>query len=75
MVLGRAIGIRADRDAVLAEIFGSLDGAAGRLTAFLERLGVKTTFSSYGVTSDESEAMIRHALDGARGRNFIGVAA
>jgi phosphonate metabolism-associated iron-containing alcohol dehydrogenase len=75
MVLGRAIGIRADRDAVLAEIFGSLDGAAGRLTAFLEGLGVKTTFSSYGVTSDESEAMIRHALDGARGRNFIGVAA
>ena len=76
MVLERAIGVLADRDAMLAEIFDRpLNGAADWLTAFLVGLGVKTTFSDYGVTPDESESMIRRALDGARGKNFIGVEA
>ena len=73
MVLERAAGRDAGRDAVLAAIFdGDLARAPARLRAFLESVGVKTDFADYGVTRDESERMIAHALDGVRGRNFIG---
>ena len=73
MVLGRAIGARSDRDAVLASVFdGDLAGAPGRLDAFLRGLGVRTAFGDYGVSDDESRRMVLHALDGVRGRNFIG---
>jgi hypothetical protein len=77
MVLERAIGQRADRDAVLARALGTSPGAGlreapARLAAFIERLGVKTRFSDYGVSDDEARAMVRHAQDGARGKNFIG---
>jgi hypothetical protein len=41
---------------------------------FLEGLGVSTRFESYGVTEAESARMITSALDGVRGKNFIGVA-
>jgi len=34
-------------------------------------LGVSTSFSSYGVSVEESDRMIAHALSGPRGRNFI----
>ncbi len=73
---GARIGVDAARDAVLARIFGvDLRGAPARLTAFLEGLGVRTQFDAYGVTAQESERMVADALDGVRGRNFIGVAA
>ncbi len=72
MVLARAIGRRADRDTVLAQALGDLDEAPGRLTAFIERLGVRTRFADYGVSEEEAERMVAHALTGARGRNFIG---
>lgn len=72
MVLERAIGRRADRDAVLERALGPLETAPRRLSAFIEGLGVKTRFSDYGVGDDEAEAMVAHALTGARGRNFIG---
>jgi len=73
MVLERAAGRDAGRDAVLAAIFdGDLAGAPARLRAFLEGVGVKTDFADYGVTRDDSERMIAHALDGVRGKNFIG---
>ena len=42
---------------------------------FLEGLGVSTRFESYGVTEAESARMITSALDGVRGKNFIGVVA
>ena len=74
LVLGRAIGRRADRDAVLAAALGPLDGAVERLTRFIEDLGVKTRFADYGVTDDEAETMIAQALTGARGHNYIGTA-
>ena len=73
MVLERARGKRADRDAVLGEIFdGDLRRAPDRLRAFLEGVGVATEFSSYGVDAAESQRMVAQALEGVRGRNFIG---
>jgi hypothetical protein len=73
MVLERAAGRRADRDAVLAQIFdGDLAQAPRKLRAFLEGVGVATEFSAYGVDAAESQRMVTQALDGVRGRNFIG---
>jgi phosphonate metabolism-associated iron-containing alcohol dehydrogenase len=73
MVLQRAIGRRADRDAVLREALAvPLDDAPRHLAAFIESLGVKTKFADYGVSAEEAERMVAHAQGGARGRNFIG---
>jgi alcohol dehydrogenase class IV len=72
MVLERAIGADASRDAVLAAIFGDLAAAPGKLREFLRALGVKTEFSDYGVPEADSRRMVAQALDGVRGRNFIG---
>jgi len=73
MVLERARGADAGRDAVLAAIFdGDLADAPQRLRAFLESVGVRTDFAHYGVTEDDSSRMIAAALEGVRGRNFIG---
>ncbi len=75
LVLGRAIGLRPDRDAVLAQAFdGPLADAPARLAAWLERLEVSTRFESYGVAPEESRTLIEAALRGTRGRNFIGAA-
>ncbi len=74
MVLERAIGSRADRDAVLQRALGPLDQAPRRLASFIEALGVKTTFADYGVGDEQAQQMVAHALTGARGRNFIGSA-
>ena len=73
LVLERALGRRPDRDAVLAQVFDvPLAHAPAHLAAWLAALGVSTRFESYGVAADESRAMIAAALEGARGRNFIG---
>ena len=73
MVLKRAIGVDAARDAVLARVFDvPLAQAPAMLAAFLESLGVSTRFDSYGVSDAESQKMITNALDGVRGKNFIG---
>ena len=73
MVLARATGIDAVRDHVLAQIFGDdLAAAPAALADFLERLGVSTRFESYGVDAAEATQMVDTALDGVRGRNFIG---
>lgn len=75
MVLARAIGRRADRDAVLEQAMGGpLASAPVRLARFIEQFGVKTRFSDYGVSDEEAEQMVRHAQGGARGKNFIGTA-
>jgi phosphonate metabolism-associated iron-containing alcohol dehydrogenase len=76
MVLARASGIDHGRDAVLARIFGEDLGAApARLTRFLEELGVSTRFSAYGVSTDDEARIVTAALDGVRGKNFIGAGA
>ena len=73
MVLARAIGVDAGRDAVLESAFdGDLRDAPRRLAEFLERVGVQTEFAAYGVTDDDSRRMIAQAMTGVRGKNFIG---
>ena len=73
MVLERAIGVDAGRDAVLASAFdGELRDAPRRLAEFLECVGVRTEFAAYGVTDDDSRRMVAQAMDGVRGKNFIG---
>lgn len=76
MVLGRATGADSGRDAVLAQVFdGDLASGPQRLRAFLASVGVKTEFSAYGVSEEESRAMVSFALGGVRGKNFIGARA
>ncbi|MEN9771466.1 MAG: NAD-dependent methanol dehydrogenase [Pseudomonadota bacterium] len=76
MVMTRAIGIDADCDCALADIFGGdLAKAPQKLEQFLQSVGVQTAFSDYGVSDEESNQMVINALDGVRGRNFIGAAA
>ena len=76
MVLDRALGVDAGRDAVLARIFGQdLASAPAHLTRFLEELGVSTRFASYGVSAEDAQSLVAAALDGVRGRNFIGAQA
>ncbi|MEO5766110.1 MAG: iron-containing alcohol dehydrogenase [Casimicrobiaceae bacterium] len=73
MVLERAIGTDLARDAVLASIFDTnLRDAPRFLSAFLERLGAGTRFDTYGVSDAEAQRMVAAALDGVRGRNFVG---
>jgi alcohol dehydrogenase class IV len=73
MVLERARGKDPGRDAVLASIFeGGLASAPQALRAFLESVGVATDFAAYGVAEDESRRMVAQAMDGVRGKNFIG---
>lgn len=73
MVLGRARGLDAGRDAVLAAVFGDLGAAPEKLRRFLEGVGVESEFAAYGVSDDEAQRMVAQALDGVRGRNFIGL--
>lgn len=74
MVLERATGVDAERDAVLASVFdGDLASAPERLAVFLQGVGVKTEFSDYGVAREDAHRMVDQAMDGVRGRNFIGV--
>ena len=73
LVLGLAWGRDAARDRTLQRIFGNdLDKAQDQLREFLHSLGVKTEFSDYGVTAEQAEQMILSAMQGARGKNFIG---
>ena len=73
MVLERARGRDPERDAILASVFdGDLAGAPARLRAFLRSVGVSTEFAEYGVAPEEAARMVESALDGVRGRNFIG---
>ena len=66
------IGRRTDRDGVLQSALGRLDDAPQRLAAFIESLGVKTRFADYGVSDEQAQSMVAHALTGPRGKNFIG---
>ena len=75
LVLERAIGHVPERDAVLASVFDvPLASAPDHLAAWLEELDVSTQFESYGISAEESRALVESALAGPRGRNFIGEA-
>jgi alcohol dehydrogenase len=72
-VMRWAMGADPQCDAVLRRIFGpDLEAGAQRLTAFLQGLGVKTDPSVYGVSSSDWARLVDKALEGERGRNFIG---
>lgn len=76
LVLGLAWGHDKARDRTLQRIFGNdLNQAQHQLREFLHSLDVKTEFSDYGVTAEQAEQMINFALQGARGKNFIGALA
>jgi phosphonate metabolism-associated iron-containing alcohol dehydrogenase len=73
LVLGLAWGHDEARDRTLQRIFGNdLDKAQSRLREFLHSLDVKTEFADYGVTPTQAREMIDFAMQGARGKNFIG---
>ncbi len=73
MVMRWAIGQDRDCDATLRLIFGDdLAAGAERLRAFLEGLGVATEPASYGFDGAAWGQLVERALDGERGRNFIG---
>lgn len=73
LVLEKAWARSPDRDRTLHRLFGTdLAAGAARLRAFLQGLGVKTEFADYGVADAEAAAMIARAMEGARGKNFIG---
>ena len=73
MVWRMAAGVDAGRDRVLARVFseGERD-PPGRLEAFLHGVGVGTRFADHGVEEGEGRRMVEAALEGARGRNFVG---
>lgn len=73
VVMGWAIGNSADCDAALRRIFGpDLNEGIRKLNAFLEGIGVKTDPAAYGVTPPEWTRLVEKALEGERGKNFIG---
>jgi phosphonate metabolism-associated iron-containing alcohol dehydrogenase len=73
LVLGLAWGHDEARDRTLQRIFGNdLHKAQVQLREFLHSLDVKTEFADYGLTQKQAEEMIRFAMQGARGKNFIG---
>lgn len=60
-------------DDSLRQIFGKgLDQASDRLAAFLDSLGVTTLPADYGVGPDEWMQIVKDAVGGERGQNFIG---
>lgn len=72
-VLGLAWGKNKSRDAILQHLLGeNLEDAQSKLLNFLNSLNVKTEFSAYGVDESARAEMINYAMQGARGRNFIG---
>ncbi len=72
MVWRMAWGKRADRDAVLSQVFGpQVADPANALEHFLLSIGVSTDFKDHGVGEAQAKAMVARALQGPRGRNFI----
>lgn len=73
IVMRWAMGVQPQCDAALRRVFGpDLEAGAERLEAFLEDLGVDTAPSAYGVSAPEWDRLVGKALEGERGRNFIG---
>jgi alcohol dehydrogenase len=73
MVMGWAMGKSSDCDAALRRIFGSdLNEGIRKLRSFLEHIGVKTDPAAYGVSPADWVRLVEKALEGERGKNFIG---
>ena len=68
-----AIGASPDCDNNLRRIFGGdLEAGADRLNMFLSELGISEDPASFGVGPDAWRSWVDDAIDGARGKNFIG---
>jgi hypothetical protein len=73
LVWRMAAGSDPGRDEVLKRVFGAgVADPAERLERFLHGVGVATRFADYGVADAEARDMVERALDGVRGKNFIG---
>jgi len=73
MVMQAAVGVDAECDATIAAIFDCpAEEAAGRLSGFLQALGVATEPSAYGIEDERWREIVTAAISGPRGRNFIG---
>ncbi|MCP4071872.1 MAG: phosphonoacetaldehyde reductase [Hyphomicrobiales bacterium] len=73
MVMRWIAGADQDCDAALVRIFGDdLMAGADRLDAFLLELGVAIKPGDYGIGKDEWRNIVKSALAGDRGRNFLG---
>jgi len=73
MVMRSVIGASDTCDAGLRRIFGSdLPAGADRLEEFLVNLGVSVDKADYGIDDGEWRELIKSAMTGERGRNFIG---
>ncbi len=62
------------RDGLTAILGEDLSRGAARLDDFLAGLGVATDPASHGVAREEWPLLVRQALEGERGQNFIGSA-
>lgn len=73
IVMRWATGVQPQCDAALRRVFGAdLEQGAERLDAFLQGLGVRTDPAAYGVSPAEWDRLVDKAMQGERGRNFIG---
>jgi len=73
MVMRAVAGCDDACDASLRRIFGNdLVAGAARLESFLEKLGISTDATAYGVAAGDWSRLVDDALKGDRGRNFIG---
>jgi phosphonate metabolism-associated iron-containing alcohol dehydrogenase len=73
LVIDSVRGIDDFRGAALGRVFdGDLEGASERLTELLEGLGVPTSPAGHGVGRQEWSEIVTDALDGERGKNFVG---
>ncbi|MGI9463108.1 MAG: phosphonoacetaldehyde reductase [Aestuariivirgaceae bacterium] len=73
LVIDSVIGGGGLCDASLNRIFdGELPLASGKVARLLEHLGVSTDPAGHGVQDDEWAEIVTGALDGERGKNFIG---
>lgn len=72
LVWSLALGVSAERDQILGQIFGPdvSDGPAA-LESFLNSVGVSCDFADYGFNDDQMSEIVSAAMRGPRGRNFI----
>lgn len=71
-VMVAAMGLDADCDAALSQIFGDLSGAPAQLRGWLNALDVAAEPRDYGLSDDAWQQIIEDAFAGPRGRNFLG---
>ena len=72
-VMRWSIGADAQCDVNLRRIFGpDLRAGADRLRMMIESLGVSTSPADYGLNDAEWRCLVERAMQGERGKNFIG---